>query len=149
MVPMRPRRALKSLGPRATGFEPRTRTLPALGKSEVFKRRRSVVFPAPLGPTIATRSPGAMVRLIGWRASKESNRLAAPSRPNWTAGGGRSVVGPAVIVPLRTVEEAASGPLKTTGWLRSAGASRDIAGPSNAGRQTRQRFRPSNAYSYQ
>ena len=48
-------------GESAATSRPSTSTRPAVGASEVLRSRRSVDLPAPLGPTIATRSPGRIV----------------------------------------------------------------------------------------
>ena len=45
---------------------PATKTLPAVGRRSPAQAINKVVLPAPLGPTMATNSPAATVRLMSW-----------------------------------------------------------------------------------
>ncbi len=78
-VPIRARSARRPRpDSRATGC-PSTSTAPVVGASEVLRRRSSVDFPAPLGPTMATRSPRVTARVVGASASSDPYRRDAPA----------------------------------------------------------------------
>src|SRR5574341_1056975 len=61
-----------------TRSRPRTRPLPAVGLRAVARSLRSVVFPAPLGPSRATTSPRSTRRSTASRASVCPNTLVRP-----------------------------------------------------------------------
>ena len=54
------------------GYETLSEPLPAVGSSKRSRRRASVDLPAPLGPAIATVSPGCTQRLTACSASREA-----------------------------------------------------------------------------
>ena len=61
---------------RRSGPRPRSR------RRSAARASRSVVLPAPDGPTIATSSPGSMVRLTSRRIQAPGSRSSAPGRPS-------------------------------------------------------------------
>src|SRR6267143_2409333 len=75
-------RRRSSAGSSALTSWPRNRTTPRSGASSPSRRRKRVVFPAPLGPSTASVSPSATRRSSGPR---RPNRCATPSSSS-TAG---------------------------------------------------------------
>ena len=104
-VPMRARTRRRARGESAATSRPSTSTEPDEGASEVLRSRRSVDFPAPLGPTTATRSPGRIASEIGSSASMRPYRFAAP----------------------RSASAGAGAPVPASACGRRAGASRSVA----------------------
>src|SRR5260370_52131 len=56
-------------------LRPSTQTWPFVGRSWPWMRRSRVVFPAPLGPTISTSSPGATGKLMSEKTARPPNDL--------------------------------------------------------------------------
>ena len=71
--PARPMTRRTSMGWRATSW-PRTRRVPPVGRTRVATVRTNVVLPAPLGPRMASTSPGGAVR------SRPSRAVTGPKR---------------------------------------------------------------------
>src|ERR1051325_2068547 len=83
MTPMPARTRRSDEAESSPSTESSTATVPRSGRTVPFNSPSSVVFPAPLGPTSATASPGAMSRSTESRAQQPPYSTLTPRTRNW------------------------------------------------------------------
>src|SRR5512146_3142651 len=78
---------------------PRKRTVPALGRRKPDRTLRSVVLPAPFGPTMPTASRGSRLKSTSSSTTSAPNRFRIPAaeRTAMPSAGCTAVVGSAVV----------------------------------------------------
>ena len=114
------------LGQAARSTSPRLRwTVPRSGSSRPAAMRRSVVLPAPFGPTSPTRSPSAMAASIRSRITNVPISRVTPPVEGWTSG--RSRPGAAVVPATPDAARAAARRVAAARFVRAVRAARPRA----------------------